>query len=392
MAPNTHWGGYSEDRPVWHVTVDDKLIKADETAAFLQSFIGPEADLVWSGPYMRWKLGPSNPAGAGFLTVAVCDGQVVGCCSVTRKRLWFEDQIVDGGETGDTYTHPDFQRRGGTAEQHPTELRMEGYLNRSIFGRLVTETRTRAEAAGISIVYGTPNANSMPGYTKRLGFRTRAQIRNYNFIRPTARGIAGRAPILRPFRGGLSLADRIFSRLCCNAASSKAPGVRVENESISLDEIDELWHRARTGKIFIPVRDGSWFQHRFAHHPLANYDFWSLRRKGKLDGLIVTRLFHTMNGRQMCYFADWLVAGDGEQTDATLARGVAEIINRCEPDTVNGFLLWHNVIGPRQRHIRRLGFLRGDESPVIIAGPAEQSLFQNDVSDIAFTVASSDNV
>ena len=59
-----------------------------------------------------WKLGSSNPAGQGFLTVAMSNGLVVGTASGTRKILIENNKIIEALEIGDTFTHPDFRKKG----------------------------------------------------------------------------------------------------------------------------------------------------------------------------------------------------------------------------------------------------------------------------------------
>lgn len=66
------------------------------------------------------------------------------------------DALVDGRKVKvllslNTATHPDFQGKG-------------------LFTRLAEATYERATALGMSAVYGVANANSTPGFTRKLGF------------------------------------------------------------------------------------------------------------------------------------------------------------------------------------------------------------------------------
>ena len=52
----------------------------------------------------------------------------------------------------------------------------------------------------LPIIYGTPNNNSYPGYTNRLGFVDYKQYGNTAYYRPTAQLLLAKYPILSPFR------------------------------------------------------------------------------------------------------------------------------------------------------------------------------------------------
>ena len=156
----------------WTVRVLDDLRPEDLQLVadfFIEHFPGvfyPECSPdIW-----RWKLGASNPAGPGFLTVAYLDGKVIGTTSGTRQKIRLGGQTVSGMEIGDTFTHPEYRKSGFCRENYPGTFNKNDYLNKSVFGRLVTETLDRASKAGIQYVFGTPNLNSRPPYLSKLGF------------------------------------------------------------------------------------------------------------------------------------------------------------------------------------------------------------------------------
>lgn len=80
--------------------------------------------------------------------------------------------LVDGGrelltaQSGDTMTDPEYQGRG-------------------LFSRLGAATYDLARAEGIAFVFGFPNANSYPGFVKRLGWSHRRTMRSYRGLVPT---------------------------------------------------------------------------------------------------------------------------------------------------------------------------------------------------------------
>ena len=89
----------------WVSVNGDDLRLINKAAAFLErEFRAADADPIWSVEYFQWKLGPSNPAGRGYLSLAILDDEVVGVVSLTKKRLLINGRHVVGGEVGDTYT------------------------------------------------------------------------------------------------------------------------------------------------------------------------------------------------------------------------------------------------------------------------------------------------
>ena len=118
----------------------------------------------------KWKLGLGNPAGAGFLTVAINNGLVIGVASGTRKILTENNETFCAIEIGDTFTHPNFRKNGKCITPMSQNASDDKYFTVSVFGRLVSETISRAQSSGVGFIYGTPNENSKPPYLKRLNF------------------------------------------------------------------------------------------------------------------------------------------------------------------------------------------------------------------------------
>jgi GNAT superfamily N-acetyltransferase len=375
--------------PLWDVVADDDIAFAGETAAFLGQFCPPEADPVWSEEYFRWKLGDANPAGTGFCTLARHDGKVIGSTTITRKRIWLGDRVEIGGEIGDTYTDADYRRQGQAAVKYPGQDSETAYLNRSVFGRLVAETRARAEAAGLGLIYGTPNANSLPGYHNRLGFPEYVTQVTENFHRPTVGGIAERfslprasLPLLVPFDRLCSLVGDALSRI-------QAPGFDVAPFDGDDAEIDALWDRTKHDLPFSLVRDAQWFRYRFQAHPLNTYEMFQVRRGPDLAALLVTRTFVTMRGRPYMYIADWLA---GKNEGNALKRALNAALRRVTPATIDGVLLWAEQGSDMAAQARRSGFLARGKSSLIFADTAAARELAQRAPRLEFSIAFSDNV
>lgn len=151
----------------YEVILDDKLLYLKQAVDFLNL---TNKDIGWSVENMYKKLGHENPSGRGYLAVAIYNNKVIGTASLTKKTALVNGVMVKVAEVGDTYTNPIFRRILKPSNYYRLNTNPESYVNKSMFGRLLTEVRDAALEDGIEIIYGTPNANSFPGYTKHLGF------------------------------------------------------------------------------------------------------------------------------------------------------------------------------------------------------------------------------
>ncbi len=371
----------------WDLLILDNLEESflQKTAEFLQEFIRKDADPVWTVDYFKWKLGEQNPAGRGFLTCAVSEGRVVGAVSATVKRLWFNQQLVLGAEVGDTYTHPDFVRL------RPARGETPDFLKQSIFGRLATETRTRAMSRGIPIVYGTPNANARPGWEKRLGYKSHSSYDNRSFIRPTARGLESRGAVFKLASLPIFAGERTFKVLTHTFCEIQrfARGYKVEQMQESTEELDKLWNRLKGQHLFSLVRDRAYVQYRFFNHPLAKYKLFKISRHRRMEGFLVTRNLITPWGKRYCCLADWWI---DESKPFLFPILVSHAIHEQDPTRIDGFYLWCGPYRKLRKSLRQLGFLRGPESPVIFFQNAEGSGILERCRDLDFTLAGSDNI
>ena len=100
--------------------------------------------------YLRW-LYVDNPLGpaVGFNAY---DGDILAAHYIcTRANIRFDGRDVPALLSLNTATHPDHQGKG-------------------LFTRLAEQTYAAAAAEGIALVYGVANANSTPGFVRKLGF------------------------------------------------------------------------------------------------------------------------------------------------------------------------------------------------------------------------------
>jgi GNAT superfamily N-acetyltransferase len=110
----------------------------------------PGASKLGNRDYLRW-LYSQNPLGHAIGFNAVADGRVAAHYICTRALVRFGGEPVPALLSLNTATHPDFQGRG-------------------LFTRLAELTYAAGAAEGAAFVYGVANANSTPGFVRKLGF------------------------------------------------------------------------------------------------------------------------------------------------------------------------------------------------------------------------------
>lgn len=110
----------------------------------------PTATKLHDVAYLRW-LYTANPLGEAVGFNAIEHGRLAAHYICTRARVAFDGRPVDALLSLNTATHPDFQGRG-------------------LFTRLAEATYEAGAQDGASFVYGVANANSTPGFLRKLGF------------------------------------------------------------------------------------------------------------------------------------------------------------------------------------------------------------------------------
>jgi len=371
----------------WTTQADDRLECLEEVVSFLQRDFGVIGGVpTWTADYMRWKLGPSNPAGCGYMSIARCDGKVVGVVTLTRKRILVDGHEAVGGEVGDTYTSATFRRSGAPALMSPLDADPQSYVNKSIFGRLASEVFSRATADGVTIVYGTPNKNAFPGWTKRLGYGVVRNENYYCFSRPTARYFVRRFPWLGVIAPLLVFADRGLIRAQLMAMSFRAPHLDVSEELSSDDEIDRLWYSTRPQEGFSLVRDSRYWRHRYRDNPLCQYTLKSFRKNGALVGVVAMReTSQPGENKRVLSLIEWMAQPPLSFSHLALLAFQDKVEGSEPPDVIN-FWASREMTG---RDAKRLFFSRRTHIPVIL-GPNSFGHTAASLSRFSFHIGSSD--
>lgn len=101
--------------------------------------------------YLRW-LYVENPSGHAVGMDAFCDNKLAAHYICVPSRVAVFGKPVTALLSLNTATHPDFRGKG-------------------LFTKLADATYTFATKLGYALVYGVANANSTPGFVRKLGFQ-----------------------------------------------------------------------------------------------------------------------------------------------------------------------------------------------------------------------------
>ena len=206
----------------------------------------------------RWRWFGS-PDGECPIALAMDGKTVAGFYTLWPVRLRIGGAVVLGGQSMDTMTHPDYQGRG-------------------IFVTLANACYEIAAARGFEVLYGFPNAQSYPGFVRRLGWDHTGDIRHWvRPIRPSrhprvpklAGPLADLGAMLLPRGGGHGLEISVGlpsekERAALLDGAPTAPGLcRIARTPEWLDwrygadaRHDYQWIRARRGGMLVAA--GVW--------------------------------------------------------------------------------------------------------------------------------------
>ncbi|HUW88488.1 MAG TPA: GNAT family N-acetyltransferase [Candidatus Paceibacterota bacterium] len=299
-----------DENSEWEIKVCDDLDESDlqlVSRFFNEYFPGvfyPEC----SPRIFQWKLGSGNPSGSGFLTIAIHDGKVIGTTSGTRQRVLKGKRLVTAIEIGDTFTHPDFRRKGTCASLYPGTAGPNDYLNKSIFGRLVTETLDRAQASGIHYVFGTPNENSRPPYLNRLKFQEIGWGRVKSWSSPTQKFKMGSRKSLVVSLATFLLKVLRKINLLISGRNIKIEEDGFESFALGLEAILQNTPQdiLEPGSICMD-QNLAFFKYRYASHPNYRYQYFKIQVRDRTVGWIICVVLVRQSGRETLVVSDWII-------------------------------------------------------------------------------------
>ena len=233
----------------------------------------------------RWQF-QNNPAGHGFIMLAKDREKIVGHYAAIPARMLVNGEEILCGYSCDTMVHPHYQRQGLFAG----------------LAKLVYEDM--ADSRRIFNVWGFPNDNSMPGFTRYLGWRK-------------ANTLLARVA-LPEFKALFSKGDP------SEFPSHPRQGLKVRPITRFGPQFDRLWRQHRPLEGIVQVRDSAYLQWRYLEAAKFEYKPFGLFSKNGVEGYFVTRI-QKISGLKVCVLLDCFPMDQPElfQTAAKAARAYA---------------------------------------------------------------------
>lgn len=339
-------------------------------AEYYRTFWGSDISIRSTNPeYYEWKC-YQNPFSSGEIWLAMDGSAIVGMTSMTPKRIMILGKIMAAAETGDNFTHPDYQRRG-------------------IFTTLFKVAREYIIDSKISFIYGTPNHLALPPYEKRLDcaqvpitVRSLAKLLYPKRLLEAKLGFAALASILSPFLAITSRAMLKVGLMCINKRE-----IFVRQEPTFPDDIDTLWQRASRNYDVILVRTKEYLQWRYVTNP-DTYSILIARDKhGVILGYLITK-FGFIDGEPVGYLCDFLAEDDPDVFKKLLAVAMEEFDRR----KTSAVFTWTIRGSFYDRILLRLGFLPRGRIPIICYKSETGKEVLNRACKWHFTIGDSDNI
>jgi len=319
--------------------------------------------------YYRWKI-ECNPVERGILHVADDAGDVVGMVSITPRPLYINGKLIDGAELGDCFISPAYQRQG-------------------MFYVLLNETRKEAIEKRLAFIYGTPNERAIPG-ERKAGYEVIPGTGLYSLVRPLNMEPVLRAKInssvlaklLGPW---LHLGFKMLYRV--ESPQLEKHGVRFSLVSSFPEDIYKLWEKVSGNYDWIVERSKKYLDWRFTQNP-DTYSIMLARNSRETIGYIVTKIGHWRN-LKVAYLADFLVDEKRPEVFTELVLRSLKDFQQVRVDMVAGWAvgkgIYYNVL-------RRFGFKRHKEVPIICYKTDLCTKIMNQPGKWHFSMADSDNI
>jgi len=292
----------------------------------------PEKEYDRKG-WLRWWhwMYKENPAGPGRIWLAEHDGRVAGQYSIVPVKMKIADEIINGAQSLDTMTHPNYRHQG-------------------IFETLAKETYRQAGKEGIHVVYGFPNEFSYPGFIKKLSWFDICSLQV--MIKPLNWGNALRLKINNKLLLKLgAIAGNFIQQTIYR--TPKAPVMKdlmiIQISSFD-DRIDEFWDEVSNQYKIMIVRNKDYLNWRYSA-PEANYSIFVAEKANKICGYLVLE-DKIQGGIKISHIFD-LIAQSEEVMHCLASRA----IEHCQQNKVD--IISYSLIASEAyyRVLKRNGFI-----------------------------------
>lgn len=238
--------------------------------------------------YYEWKC-YKNPVLQGEVWIAEDGNTLVGMKSMTPKKIKILDKVVIGAETGDTFTHPDYQRRG-------------------IFTNLFRHAKEIGLDREIGFIYGTPNQNSLPGYILKLNY-AQIPIELRSLVKPlcTKRLLQTKLRF-SPLASVLSLVIAVVFKTIFTIGTSRIAksDVCIRQEMSFPNDIAILWEQTSRNYDVALIRTKDYLEWRYVTNPETYLILIARNSNGAILGYMVAK--DTFHGDiPTCTITDFLI-------------------------------------------------------------------------------------
>ncbi len=350
-----------------------KFRKEDLTriSNFMKSVFAADSSIRSHEPeYYEWKC-YKNPALPGEMWLAEDGDKIVGMKSMIPKRMKVLGKVLDAAETGDTFTHPNYQRQG-------------------IFTTLFSVARENGLDKRIKLIYGTPNVNSLPGYEKRLNY-AQIPIKLRSLVKPVYPKQLIEAKLhFSPLASILCTLVEIGSRAMFKIGTigMTKRDVFISQEPSFPDDIDAFWEQASKNYEVILVRTHDYLQWRYITNPDTYSIIIARNRSGAISGYMVTKL--TSSGdKKSGSIVDFLTIGNNPNIFANLlAVSLKEFFQR----KVKFVHVWTIKGSFYYKILLKFGFLPYGRVPLICYKNEIADELLNKARKWHFTIGDTDNI
>jgi len=372
----------------------------EKISEFRKKFFPVNESIKSRGPrYYEWKC-LQNPVMPGEMWLAEDGDTLVSMTSMVPKRLKILGRIVEGAETGDTYTRPDYQRRG-------------------IFTGLFQAAREQGLDSRLAFIYGLPNDESLPGYVKKLNYaqvsvKLHHLVKVLDYKKTFDRGLASlfltfiASPLYKPIKiidYKRILSGRLVSRpfksivITVLEASSRlqfrtrmkgiaGSDITVSTESSFPDDIDGLWKQVAGNYDVALVRSKEYLSWRYVSNPDTYSIFIARNKAGDILGYMVTKTGQ-VEGAAVGYLVDFMTLENNPDIFKNLLAGALEQFRRKNTVLISTFAVED---GYYYKILSRLGFFNEYIQPVICYNNELGSQVLNMAYKWHFTMGDSDGV
>lgn len=325
-----------------------------------------------SASFYDWKAYQS-PFGKGTISLGIDGDSVTSSAALSPKSLFINDQEILGAEIGDTFTDANYRRQG-------------------LFSKRVRECISYANENGLSLIYGTPNSQSLPGYENKLGFPqcTKATIADL-FIETDKYLVRKKFHRKVAFKPLSDIASLIYWK----QIKKKQKKLETISTSLSWDEIkyfpdgiDGRWSSNREDYAFFLNRNTEYLNWRFSSNP-NHYRIFIGRENGIIRCYFACTLKKTQE-QTIGFLCDYVCWDDDQRHFLELFKFAA---NQFKATGANSIELYCSQLSPYYDTLISLGF-RNIDSVVVIAYsgmPKGKELLESD-GKWHFTMADADGV